>query len=82
MAADSNRYVNTPRRVFDKHVDAMERKRLRDREDHRNDLKAIFQRLQNLEKQLTLDREHLDDHCIQLIAAGILKHAHPNEGLE
>ncbi len=51
--SNPNRYVNTPRKIFDKHVDRMEAKRLRDREDHRADLKAIFSRMKNLESQLT-----------------------------
>lgn len=65
MAAENNRYTNTPRNIFDKHVDRMETKRLRDKEDHRNDLKAIFQRLSNLETQhalLVQEVKDLDDH--------------------
>ncbi len=69
----ADRFQNTPRKVFDKHVDRMEVKRLRDREDHRNDLKAIFQRLKNLETELTqLIQQfndlysHVDRHCAQL----------------
>lgn len=54
------------RKVFDKHVDRMEQHRARDRQDHRNDLKAIFQRMQNLEDQLTLLAEHQLDHCHDL----------------
>ncbi len=61
--SDENRYRNTPRNVFDKHVDRMELKRLRDREDHRNDLKAIFSRLKNLENQHALLEEHVASHC-------------------
>lgn len=56
-----HKYNSTPRKVFDKHVDAMERKRLRDREDHRNDLQAIFQRMKNLEAQLTHMQQHVED---------------------
>ncbi len=41
------------RKVFDRHVDQMEIKRKRDRDDHRADMKALFQRLRNLENQLT-----------------------------
>ncbi len=66
MAAEPNRYSNTPRKVFDAHVDRMELKRLRDKEDHRADLKAIFQRLKNLENQHTLLEEHVASHCGQL----------------
>ncbi len=62
-----NKYNSTPRKVFDKHVDAMERKRLRDREDHRNDLKAILQQLKDLWTELTLlrqDHDELKDHVL------------------
>ncbi len=62
-AAGPNRYSNTPRKVFDKHVDRMEEKRLRDKQDHRADLKAIFSRLKNLENQLELLHEHVESHC-------------------
>ncbi len=41
------------RKVFDKHVDRMEIKRKRDREDHRADMQALIKRLLNLENQLT-----------------------------
>ncbi len=40
------------RKVFDKHVDRMELKRKRDREDHRADVAALLRRIQNLEDQL------------------------------
>lgn len=73
------------RKVFDKHVDRMELKRLRDREDHRADLKAIFQRQKNLETQLTLliteledMQTHIDRHCAQLDTSRI----NGNEELE
>ncbi len=56
---NEDRYRNTPRKVFDKHVDRMELKRLRDREDHRNDLKAILARLAALE-------DHVSRHCENL----------------
>ncbi len=64
------------RKVFDKHVDRMEQHRARDREDHRADMKALIQRLFNLEdqlKQLILDvdenRTHIDRHCAELDTA-------------
>ncbi len=66
MAAEQNRYNSTPRKVFDKHVDAMERKRLRDREDHRNDLKAIVQKINRLDDLLTKLTLHLELHCEEL----------------
>ncbi len=60
---ESNKYNATPRKVFDKAMDRLEAKRLREREDHRNDLKAIFQRLKNLENQHALLEEHVASHC-------------------
>ncbi len=63
----ADRYANTPRRIFDKHVDRMELKRQRDREDHRNDVQAVLQRIRNLETQLTKLEEHVAHHCSQLI---------------
>ncbi len=60
---DENRYVNTPRKIFDKHVDRMETKRQRDREDHRADMQALIKRLNNLENQLTQVSYHLTQHC-------------------
>ncbi len=70
MAQEINRYNTTPRKVFDKHVDAMERKRLRDREDHRNDLKAILRRMENVETQLTLLDQHVQAHCDAIEGSG------------
>ncbi len=67
MAADRdhgpNRYNSTPRKVFDKHVDRMEAKRQRDREDHRADMQALIKRLVNLEEQLQLLHQHVQTHC-------------------
>ncbi len=61
-----NRYNSTPRKLFDKHVDRMEIKRVRDREDHRADMQALIKRLVNLENQLTELLEHQKDHCHDL----------------
>ncbi len=47
-----NQYTSTPRKIFDKHVDRMETKRLRDKQDHRADMQTLLQRLEKLEKQL------------------------------
>ncbi len=70
---DYHRFNSVPRKIFDKHVDRMEVKRLRDREDHRADLQAIFQRLITVENhlsKLTLEVEeltsHVGSHCQQL----------------
>ncbi len=58
-----DRYANTPRKIFDKHVDRIEVRRQRDREDHRADMKALLHRLTNLETQLTDLAEHVSNHC-------------------
>ncbi len=44
-----NQYNSTPRKVFDRALDRVEVRRQRDREDHRNDLRALMARLENLE---------------------------------
>lgn len=79
MAADdrANRYSHTPRKVFDKALDRVEIRRQRDREDHRNDLQAIFQRLKNLEDHLTKLIQHVDRHCEELFSDP----EHPTEEL-
>ncbi len=48
------------RKVFDKHVDRIELHRKRDRDDHRADIQALFQRITNLENQLSQVVEQLD----------------------
>ncbi len=61
----ANKYSSTPRKVFDKHVDRMETKRQRDREDHRADMQALLRRVQNIEvmlTQLSLLQEELQEH--------------------
>ncbi len=68
-----NQYNSTPRKVFDSYIDRMAVKRQRDREDHRNDLQVVFQKMKELENQLTLVvqeldelQEHIERHCLQL----------------
>ncbi len=79
---DPNRLT---RKVFDKHVDRMEQKRTRDREDHRADMKALIQRLITLEAHLDLVSEHQQDHChdLDLLATetGTVNRKHGREGL-
>lgn len=58
-----NQYNSTPRKVFDAYIDKMALKRSRDKEDHRADLHALFQRLRNLEDQLTQLTDHVQSHC-------------------
>ncbi len=87
MAANAgpNRYSSTPRKVFDKHVDRMETKRQRDREDHRADMQALINRMNNLEAQLTHLADHQQDHChdLDLLATttGTVNRKHGREGL-
>ncbi len=61
-----NRFNSTPRKVFDKHVDRVEAKRQRDREDHRADMQAIIQKMIQLENQLLELHDHVAHHCRQL----------------
>ncbi len=49
-----NQYNSTPRKVFDTYIDRMAVKRTRDREQVRADVGALFSRIENLEKSLTL----------------------------
>ena len=75
--ASADRYHNTPRKVFDKHVDRMEAKRQRDRADHRADMKALIHRLINLEQALQDLADHVAQHCIRMDPD--MEHAeHPN----
>ncbi len=83
---ESNKYNATPRKVFDKHVDRMEIKRQRDKEDHRADIKALLRRIQNLENQLSLLNEHVESHCALTgpppFETGNQRRESGNEGLE
>ncbi len=56
MAAnyEPNRYNTTPRKVFDKHVDRMELRRKRDKQDHRADMATVLLKIVELETLLTL----------------------------
>ncbi len=61
-----DKYMNTPRKVFDKTVDKIESKRKRDKEDHRADIGALLKRLVQIEKYLkAIDSGHgcKDPHC-------------------
>ncbi len=82
---DYHRFNTVPRKVFDKHVDRMETKRQRDREDHRADMKALIHRLNNLETQLLELSDHQADHChdLDLLAneTGTVNRKHGREGL-
>ncbi len=62
----TNKYNSVSRKLFDKHVDRMEVKRKRDKEDHRADMQALIKRLLNLEDQLSQLTEHVLQHCDRL----------------
>ncbi len=64
-----NQYNSTPRKVFDSYIDRMAVKRSRDREDHRNDIGALLQRITNLEDQLTQLLQYVQRHCEELFIA-------------
>ncbi len=72
---EADRYNSTPRKVFDKHVDRIEVRRQRDRQDHRADMKALIQRMVNLEEQLTYLTEHVQQHCNTLALDDDINHA-------
>ncbi len=64
----ATKYTHTTRKVFDKHVDRMELRRQRDRDDHRADIAALLKRISNIEKGLfkKADPEThdcIDPHC-------------------
>ncbi len=78
MAAEQNRYNSVPRKIFDKHVDTIERKRQRDKQDHRSDLITILKRIGELELTLAELNQELDEmqahigrHCGQLDASRV-----------
>ncbi len=85
MAYETNKYNYTPRRVFDKSIEKITARQLRDRTDHRADMKALLQRLSNLEDQVTLVSVHQQDHChdLDLLATGTgaATRKHGREGL-
>ncbi len=54
------------RKVFDAHVDRVEVKRKRDRDDHRADMQALIHRLINLEQALQDLAEHVAQHCLRM----------------
>ncbi len=61
MAKHPLDYLFVPRRVFDKYTDRMAVTIARVKEDYRADIKALLQRLRNLEKlqaQLTAQQSH------------------------
>ncbi len=51
-----NQYNSTPRKVFDAALDRLTQRRLRDKEEHRNDIAALLARLETLE-------DHVAEHC-------------------
>ncbi len=65
-----NQYNSTPRKVFDAYIDRMAVKRSRDKEDHRADVQALIQRIQNLEDQLTHLTQHVRQHCDRILSEG------------
>ncbi len=68
-----NQYNSTPRKVFDKYVDRMDIKLLREKEAHRSDIGTLVRTIRKLEKELRLVeeqlnelRDHVAQHCLQL----------------
>ncbi len=59
--AKRNQYNSTPRKVFDKAIDRQDVRLARHKEDHRADVNALLQRLNNVEKKLTqlLEEQHM-----------------------
>ncbi len=76
-----NQYNSTPRKVFDSYIDRMALKRARDKEDHRNDMKNLFLKLQELDAQLSVVSEILQHHQVVLAELHRLG-KHGTEGLE
>ncbi len=67
------KYSHTPRKVFDRAMDRVNAKRLRDREDHRADMETVLRKLKDLQNELTLIKSeleevqlHVERHCAQL----------------
>ncbi len=59
------------RKVFDKHVDRIERKRQQDKEEHRADLATLIRRIRILENELTELQDHIDHHCVEINTARV-----------
>ncbi len=59
----ANRYDHTPRKVFDKALDRIELRRQRDKEEARRDIANLFQKMELLNKMLTLLEDHVQNHC-------------------
>ncbi len=70
MPEPFNRYLYTPRKVFDKFSDRIEVRRRRDREDHRSDMAALIGRISSLERVVDRHINHSkklypnEDTCI------------------
>lgn len=62
----ADRYNHTPRKVFDTAMDRMDIKRQRDRQDHRADLGAIIQKMDQLETRLTELEAYVAQHCLRI----------------
>ncbi len=61
-----NQYNSTPRKIFDRHVDNWKIRRQRDLDNARADMQALFQRMENMETQLTKLIQHVERHCEEL----------------
>ncbi len=58
-----NKYMHTPRRLFDKAIDRMELKRKRDKEDHRADSHLMMSKITLLTQRLHQLEQHVRSHC-------------------
>ncbi len=78
-------YNNVPRKVFDKHIDRVELRRQRDRQDHRADMQALIQKLENLEKKVTHLEELMNEYHpvsdLEQLPDGRWRRKHGTEGL-
>ncbi len=73
----ANRYDHTPRKVFDRALDRIELRRQRDKEEARRDIANLFQKMELLNKMLTLLEDHVQSHCHVL--SGDLPEAHEED---
>ncbi len=78
----ADRYLHTPRKVFDSYVDRMALKRSRDREDNRNDLHRMMGMIKHLQEELLELKDHVASHCKTLRDPDDPVVEHGNEELE
>ncbi len=58
-----NKFNSTPRKVFDKYIDRMAVRRIRDLENHRADLQSVFRKINDMQQHILDLEDHVRSHC-------------------